>query len=618
MAEIAQLGRDNLINLDAELQDFADTAGAIAQLDLVITVDTAVAHLAGALGKQVWVLLPFVPDWRWMLDREDTPWYPTMRLFRQSQTKDWSKVFMAVREVLELWKSQQSHSAAVEILTDLEEQELTNRALLAYEEGNLTAAAQLCREIISAKPENSEALHLLGAIAHINGNVDESVDYFRQVLQLQPDYVEAHCNLGLVFRQAGKLTEAIGHYQQALALKPEDPGIHRSLGQGMIERGQIAEAIGHYRQAIWLKPDYAEAHYHLGMALLLSGDLKNGFAEYEWRWQWSEFAQQNSLSIDRPLWDGSTLAGRTIFLHAEQGYGDSIQFIRYVSAVQEGGGKAIVACPLELKRLFATISGIEQVLTTGDALPAFDCYAPLMSLPHILCTTLDTIPNQVPYLHPEALKRLLGTFPSIIIRKTDRESQIKVGITWACKQAHWTYSVRSCQLSQFLPLLEIPGITWYSLQKGPQVADLQQVSDRIINLDEHLQDFADTAGAVAQLDLVITVDTAVAHLAGAMAKPVWLLLPFIPNWRWMLDREDTPWYPTMRLFRQQQPGDWQSVFAKVASALNSLPKAQTTDSMVKEMSETDKIKGLAIGWPVGFATGWGVYGLNLAVRFVLA
>ncbi|MGK7904359.1 MAG: tetratricopeptide repeat protein [Hormoscilla sp.] len=608
VAEIASLGQDNLVNLDEQLQDFADTAAVMQELDLIITVDTAVCHLAGALGKPAWVLLPFVPDWRWMLDKSDTPWYPTMRLFRQEKAKDWSQVFVSVREALELWISQQSGSEASKTLfnEDVRElmdeallpdpdphpkewgyknearlrglsgdqQQLMDRALLAYEEGNLTAAVQLCREIIGEKPENSEALHLMGAIAHQNGNLDESVDYFQQSLKLKPDYTEAHCNLAMVLKQQGKLTEAIGHY----------------------------------RQAIGIQPDYAEAHYNLGMALLLSGDMENGFREYEWRWQWGEFAQQNSPSIDRPLWDGTTLQGRTILLHAEQGYGDSIQFIRYVSLVRERGGKAIVACPQELKRLFTTVPGIAEVLTTGDPLPEFDCYAPLMSLPHILGTTTDTIPNQVPYLDPEALKRLLQT------EARTGESQVKVGITWACKHTHWTYSQRSCQLDQFLPLLEFPGITWYSLQKGPHVADLQLVDGKIINLDEQLQDFADTAGAIGQLDLVITVDTAVAHLAGAMAKPVWLLLPFVPNWRWLLDNSDSPWYPTMRLFRQQEPGDWRSVFAKVASALKGLPKPRTTDTMVKPASPADKIKGLAIGWSVGSPTGWGVYGLNLALQ----
>ena len=608
VAEIAALRQDNLINLDEQLQDFADTAAAIAQLDLIITVDTAVAHLAGALGKATWVLLPFVPDWRWMLDNSDTPWYPTMRLFRQEKAKDWSEVFVSVRKALELWMSQQSRSSASKTLTDEDVRELMDRALLAYQEGNLTAATEQCREIIRLTPDNSEALHLMGAIAHSNGNLDESINYFQQTIKLKPDYTEAHCNLAMVLKQQGKLTEAIGHYRQAQALKPEDAGIHFILGKAVVELGQIEEAIGHYRQAIAIQPDYAEAHYNLGMALLLLGDMAKGFAEYEWRWQWSEFARQNSLSIDRPLWDGTPLQGCTIFLYAEQGYGDTIQFIRYLSLVRERGGKAIVACPQELKRLLSAIPGIEQVLTTGDVLPAFDCYAPLMSLPHILGTTPDTIPAQVPYIESRT-----GDPPVL------RGGQIKVGITWACKHTHWTYLQRSCQLEQFLPLLEIPGITWYSLQKGPQVADLQQISDKIINLDEQLQDFADTAGAIAQLDLVITVDTAVAHLAGAMAKPVWVLLPNIPNWRWMLDREDSPWYPTMRLFRQQQPGDWRSVFQRVASALNGLPgkengKTEEITASVSKDKATDKIKGLAISWSVGSPTGWGVYGLNLALQ----
>ncbi len=505
-----QANAKNLIFLGDKLNDLADTAAIIQELDLVITVDTSVAHLAGALAKPVWTLLAYSHDWRWMLDREDSPWYPTMRLFRQSQPGDWTGVFVEVKAALVSFIASRELDVpgrtALNPNHNVDERELTNRALVAYKEGRLTAAAQLCQEIIRQAPENTEALNLMGAIAHGNGKLEESADYFSQVLQLQPDHVEAHSHLGVVFREQGKLTEASGHFQQALALEPNQPKNHIGLGIVLYEQGKLDAAITHYqqalalqahiplvyknlaialqtqgklelsltyiRQAIALQPDYVEAyhnlgnilnlmgkleeavdayqqalvlkpdypeahnnlaytlkklgkfsealghfqqalgqcpddalvHNNLGMLLLLLGEMKQGFAECEWRWQCGTYAQEKKsiYAFKQPLWDGSLLEGRTILLYCEQGMGDAIQFIRYVPLVEQRGGKVIVECLKPLLRLFSTVPGLDRLVEKGTPRPEFDVQASLMTLPHILGTTLDTIPAQIPYLRSDS------------------------------------------------------------------------------------------------------------------------------------------------------------------------------------------------------------------------
>ena len=318
------------------------------------------------------------------------------------------------------------------------------------------------------------------------------------------------------------------------------------------DRGNWTEALACYRQALVLAPNFPEAHENLGMILLLYGNLRTGFAEYEWRCQTKKYLRR---SFPYPLWDGSDLQGQKIILICDQGYGDAIQFIRYVPLITELDGKIIVVCQEPLLRLFSTVAGIEQLII--EAIVEFDVHAPLMSLPHLMGTTLDTIPAQIPYL--------TAPKPYPFILQSPAETYLKVGIVWAGSPGNQNDRNRSCNFSDFSSILKIPGIAFYSLQKGSEITNLGGVQD----LSGKLNDFADTSAIIEQLDLVITVDTSVAHLAGALGKPVWVLLSFVADWRWMLEREDSPWYPTMRLFRQTQPGDWNGVFEKVAVALEN-------------------------------------------------
>jgi len=628
----------NLVHLGQPLlKDFADTAAIVQQLDLVITVDTSVAHLAGALGKPVWVLLCYCPDWRWTLEREDSPWYPTMRLFRQQQPGDWSELFARVKSALLSWSGevdcvpvgtesatsdstevaafpgspqgtevaafpgspQGTEEALKRLLRTEDITSLLQAGVQHQQGGHLEAARSIYQQILQAQPHNVDARQLLGVVAYKMHNAEEAIAHYRLALELnpnyphvqnnlgaalwkleraaeaihhykkaialKPDYVDAYNNLGMALMREDRTDEAISAYQQLLSLKPDYAEAHVNLGLAWRERGNLSQAIGHYQQALALqpqKPDFSGtvAHLYLAIAHLLNGDFPRGFVEYEWRWHQKGFSLGHYL---HNVWDGSPLEGKTILLRGEQGFGDAMQFIRYLPMVRaRKPDRVVVECQQSLVRLFETLEGVDQLVVKGGPLPSLDLQAPLMSLPRILGTTLETIPCQVPYLcavESEAVRCLLGS-----------ELRMKVGIVWAGSTMNNSDRHRSMSLSHFLPLLQMDAVSFYSLQKGDRVADITQDIPNLVNLDPHIHDFADTAAIIEQLDLVITVDTAVAHLAGALGKPVWVLLAFAPDWRWMLERPDSPWYPTMRLFRQQKRGDWSFVFAAVKQALQEI------------------------------------------------
>ena len=633
-AEISQLR--NIISLDEYLSDFADTAAAIEKLDLVITVDTSVAHLTGALGKPAWVLLCYSPDWRWILDRDDSPWYPTIQLFRQTSPGDWNGVFARVKTALEeklmnnsellnsplpntrhgLANGHNNHLSFPDRLPPLSQvRSLLSTAVEHHQAGRFPEAERIYRQILEVQPNQVDARQLLGTIAYQTGKTEEAIAHYQQALALNPNYAEVHNNLGAAFWQLGnaeaaipayreavrlkpdysdayhnlgialrhqkQTVEAIAAYRNAIALKPNYADAHTNMGLALREIGQLDEAIAHYQKSLEIRPNHPETHLYLAIALLLKGDFERGFAEYEWRWHQPGFSLGHYL---HNVWDGSPIEGKTILLRGEQGFGDAIQFIRYAPMVKARGCRVVVECQKPLARLLQTADGIDEIVVKGEALPYLDLQAALMSLPRLLGTTVDTIPNRVPYLGGEFARspnrnfslpefELPASTPQCAISHPEYpipELQLKVGIVWAGSPQNKTDEQRSCGLSHFLSLLELQGMTFYSLQKGPRTADLTDNIKNIISLDAQLNDFADTAAAILQLDLVIAIDTAVAHLAGALAKPVWVLLPYAPDWRWMLDRDDSPWYPTMRLFRQSQPGDWLQVFVEVREALEAL------------------------------------------------
>jgi len=429
--------------------------------------------------------------------------------------------------------------------------------------GHLEGAIAAYRQAVALKPNYPEAYNNLGNALRDKGQLDEAVAAYRQTIGFRPNDAEAHSNLGIALRDKGQPDEAIAAHRQAIALKPDLPEAHSNLGNALRDIGQLDQAVAAFRQAIALKADCPEAHSNLGLALLVQGDFLRGWEEYEWRWKVEAVASRRR-NFTQPPWDGGPLDGRTLLLHTEQGFGDAIQFIRYVPRVASGDGNIIIACQPELQRLFQTMAPGFQVLTIGQTLPAFDIHRPLLSLPRIFSTDLGNIPRTVPYLHAAAAAAALWRE-----RFAGLGSLLKVGLVWAGRPTHLNDRSRSLKLASLAPLAEVPGVRFISLQKGDAAAEAKALPAvmELIDTEEDLKDFADTAALLANLDLVIAADTAVVHLAGAMGTPVWTLLPFAPDWRWLLDRSDSPWYPTMRLFRQPSIGDWASVIAEVREQL---------------------------------------------------
>jgi len=437
-----------------------------------------------------------------------------------------------------------------------------NLGVVFTKQGQYEQAIACYQQALSFEPNCLGSYNNLGAVFMKQGQYEQAITCYQQALNLNPNYIDAYNNLGAVFTEQGQYEQAIACYQQALNLNPNYIDAYNNLGAVFTEQGQYEQAIACYIQALELNPNDALAHFNLAFIMLLAGDFEHGFTEYEWRWQCPQHLESYpSRKLSQPLWDGSNLDDRTLLLHSEQGFGDTIQFIRYAPLVAQRGGRVVLECQEPLIRLLKTVAGIEQFVVKGKALPEFHVHAPLISLPRILGTTLENIPAQVPYLAaPE----------SSINLKAPTDSRLKVGIVWAGSSTNQRDRTRSCFLNHFFRLLNTPSVAFYSLQKGPRAAELTQSCELPVqDLSSHLCDFADTAAAVAQLDLVITVDTSVAHLAGAMNKPVWVLLSFSADWRWMLGREDSPWYPSMRLFRQEFPGDWAGLLQQVETALQT-------------------------------------------------
>jgi tetratricopeptide (TPR) repeat protein len=412
-------------------------------------------------------------------------------------------------------------------------------------------------------------LHLLrGAILKRLGRLEESAACCRRELEISPQDPDAHYNLGLTLQNLNRAHEAVPAYRRAVALRPGYVDALVGLGAALRQTGQPEEALGWFEQAIEREPNNAEPHWELCTTLLSLGRFEGGWKEYEWRWKLRDFTTP-PCRFPQPLWDGTNLAGRRIFLHCEQGFGDILQFCRYATLVARRQGEVILGCPRALRSLLETVPGVREVVTARSGPARFDVHAPLMSLPAIFGTRLETIPAEAPYLRAPAPDAASAPW-------VEPGPGLKAGLVWAGDPGHRNDRNRSVSLAHFRPLLELPGIRWFSLQVGQAAAELKLpgIEGRIVDLGSRFASFGDTAQAVAQLDLVISVDTAVAHLAGALGKPVWTLLPFEAEWRWMVARPDSPWYPTMRLFRQTAPGAWPGLREQVGRELIALADSQ--------------------------------------------
>ncbi len=425
------------------------------------------------------------------------------------------------------------------------------------------ADAEACyRHALQLRPDSVLAHNNLGALLTETGRAGEAVATLGEALRLNPKYPEAHNNLGNALREQGDVDGALASYRRALGLRPDYPEAHNNLGATLAQHEQFDEALACYGRALEPRPDYAQAHLNRALAWLLLGDYERGWPEYEWR-----LKARDAVPLARPRWDGAPLQGKTILLHAEQGLGDTIQFARFAALVEQKGGTVVLACQKPLSRLLAGCAGY-RLVALDEALPPFDVHAPLLSLPAILGTTLATVPADVPYLRAdpaltEHWRAELAALPGF-----------KVGIAWQGNPGYPWDRARSIPLKEFAALAAVDSVRLVSLQKGPGTEQLGQIDFPVLDLGKRLDEangpFVDTAALIAALDLVVTSDSAVAHLAGALGARAWVVLPKVPDYRWLLGRGDCPWYPTVRLFRQERPGDWASVFRRVADELPSL------------------------------------------------
>jgi tetratricopeptide (TPR) repeat protein len=427
--------------------------------------------------------------------------------------------------------------------------------------GHLEAAAASCRRAIALDPAYARAHYNLGIILAEQERPHEAVGSFLAALAAQPAYPEALNNLAIAYRNLGQWEDAVACLRRALALRPDFADAANNLGTALRDLGRLAEAEASFRRAIALQPDGAEAHMNLSMALLAQGKHAEGWQEIEWRWQALSF-KGSHRDFAQPQWRGEPAAGRTLLLHSEQGFGDTLQFCRFATLAAARGLRVILQVQPSLVRLLQGLAGVAQVIAQGDPLPPFDLHCPTLSMPLALGTTLETVPAFDAYLHAEpaaaaAWQQRLDALAA---------GRLRVGLVWGGTPALAVDSRRSLDPGRLTRLFDVPDVLFCSLQKGRPVPPDAPLFDPMAGV----ADFADTAAIVANLDVVISVDTAVAHLAAALGRPVWLLDRFDPCWRWMLGRTDTPWYPSMRIYRQPRSGDWDAVIAAVAADLGVL------------------------------------------------
>ena len=404
----------------------------------------------------------------------------------------------------------------------------------------------------------------IGEALRLQGKLDRAIETFEYALKVGPDSADAHNNLGIAIAQTGREELAESHFRRAIELRPGFVRAYSNLGTALQNSGRYAEALHCYEQALQWAPDDPTLRLNRVLIWLRLGDLERGWPEYEWRLRSPDIP---SSGLAQPRWHGQAIEGRTILLHAEQGAGDTIHFIRYAPFVRQRGATILVACPRGLIPLLSSFHGVDALVPSEDPLPHFDVHAPLASLPGIFGTTLANVPAEAPYLSAD--RPLVEAWS----RRLASADGFKVGIAWQGNPVHPDDYRRSAPLTAFSPLAQLPGIRLFSLQKGPGSDQLQQVvhrwplTDLAGQLEERAGAFMDTAAVMKNLDLVVTVDTAIAHLAGALAVPVYVALASVADWRWLVDREDSPWYPTMRLFRQHARGDWSNVFERIAAAI---------------------------------------------------
>jgi Flp pilus assembly protein TadD len=637
-------GFPSVVVLGGDVRDYADTAAILTRLDLLITVDTSVAHLAGALGVPTWVMLPSVPDWRWMLDREDSPWYPSLRLFRQRRPNDWDHVIAAILDALhrltgsaapsapsspspspspspepksiaalfEAAVSSQVNGRADDArrdyarLLDLKPnhpETLNNLAMLEQQAGHAAEAEALLRRAMAAHPAYMPAFRTLGGLLASQRRYAEAEPIWSSALALAPLDQAVRVGLSRSLIDVGRLEDALTLLDQSASMFPEDPYFPATTGAvlAMMARWEAAievlrravtanpggadiwsnlgtslkmtqdyhGAVAAFRRACEIAPEMSNAQWNLSLLLLLRGEFAEGWERYEWRWRVQGFPSP-VRTFPVPPWRGEDIAGKRLLVHWEQGFGDTIQFARLLPLVKAKGARIILECQPQLVSLFGQLDGIDELARAGDPLPPFDYHVPLLSIPRII--GLDLAHPERAGLKPSPFLRPSARMVEKWTPRLARHAGLKVGLVWAGTPTLSIDHLRSPRLPALTPLFDLPGVTFFALQKGAGREDLEgfEPPANFIDIAAEIEDFNDTAAIMSGLDLVISSCTAPAHLAGALGVPTWVMLSAVPDWRWLLERDDVPWYPSARLFRQTRPGDWPGVVDRLRQALSAL------------------------------------------------
>jgi tetratricopeptide (TPR) repeat protein len=471
----------------------------------------------------------------------------------------------ALQALGRLGEALQSLDRALQIKPDLVEAH-SNRGNVLQALGRFDDALRSYECALQIKPNYAEAYSNRGNVLQALGRFDEALLSYERALHVRPHYAEAHNNSGNALQALGRFDEALLSYERALHVKPHYAEAHSNRGNALQALGRLDEALLSYNRAISLEPNFLLAYKNRAYAELLAGNFADGWLDHEWRWK----GMTEARFAHETRWRGrESLIGKTIVLHSEQGLGDALQFSRYVKQVADLGATVILEVPSQLAALLGNLPGLSQLVVRGEQLPAFDYHCPLMSLPLAFRTSLSTIPAQVPYIVSDSIKRRFW------MEHLGVRTKPRVGLVWSGgfrpdQPEVWPVNSRRNVPLAKLSVLRNPDIDFYSLQKGEQaeseLAELKATGwqgPELIDFTHALHDFSDTAALVENLDLVISVDTSVAHLAGALAKPVWIMNRFDTCWRWLLNRADSPWYPTARLYRQQRVGDWDEVIERI-------------------------------------------------------
>ncbi|HEV2159837.1 tetratricopeptide repeat protein [Bradyrhizobium sp.] len=593
----------DIVDLTEHLTDFSETAALVSCLDLVISVDTSVVHLAGALGVPVWTMLPFNPDWRWLVNRDDSPWYSSMRLFRQPKRDDWASVVDRVRlelgQLVSAWRSgTPQHRSKAAIPQDAAASHCLGNLL--WQRGRMDEAVRHFQRALRLHPQYLKAATNCGRLLFNLGRYAEALDCLDVAAKLDPNSAPLYQMRGACLQEANRFEEAAADYGKSIALDPGQAETHNNFGLLHSRLGQAEQALARFDRALELRPDFyvalnnkalallnlqlldeasatfhrslevnpgnAPATFNLATLQLVTGDLERGWPGREARWKLPVGLPDRGFS--QPLWLGDQpIEGKTILLHSEEGMGDAIQFARYAPMAAARGARVILEVQPPIQQLLGGVAGVAACIDQSSSTSlAFDLHCPLGTLPLAFGTRLDTIPLAEGYLPALPTARVKAWEDRLGPR-----NRFRVGVVWSGNPGHKNDHNRSMALRTLAPVLDCD-VQLVSLQKDVRDQDRAFLGGHpdIVDVTAHVADFSDTAALMSCLDLVISVDTSVVHLAGALGVPVWTMLPFNPDWRWLLNRDDSPWYRSMRLFRQNASRDWSDVIAQVCAELHKV------------------------------------------------